>query len=372
MFIKKMSVMRFVFIGSMCVIPAMISGGCANTSKTEEEAVVVVSGEETGTTYTMETVKRGDIVLSKSLTCAYVQEKEQEVSFSEGGKLIEKVHVQEGDYVKKGDLLAEVSVGTLEEDIAAIEYKIAKNELLLGYLDTYEEFELTNSYYSLAYYSDCEEEDVEDWEERNEDIQESYTYQREDYQDELEFDRAKLEELKQEYESSRLYANMDGTVYTIQSKLEGTTSVRDEVIMTIIDGSAGMFEMEEPEYVQYFHENEGVKLEITFGSAMGEYEVMPYEIDTWGEKQYFSIYDGPDNEGIEVGTKGSIQMVLDGREDVIYLPNECIYKADDKFYVYVLDEQNIQTVCWVEIGLMGDTNTEILSGLNEGDMVIKR
>ena len=99
---------------------------------------------------------------------------------------------------------------------------------------------------------------------------------------------------------------------------------------------------------------------------------MPYQIDTWGEKQYFSIYDGPENDGIEVNTKGEIHMVLEEKEDVIFLPNECIYKADDKFYVYVLDEQNMQTASWIEIGLVGDTYTEILSGLNEGDMVIKR
>ena len=65
-------------------------------------------------------------------------------------------------------------------------------------------------------------------------------------------------------------------------------------------------------------------------------------------------------------------MVLDEKEDVIYLPNECIYKADDKSYVYVLDEQNMQTACWIETGLVGDAVTEVISGLNEGDMVLKR
>jgi len=368
MYLKK----RNFLLGGMLAAFAIAVCGCANAEDLPEDSVVVVSGEGTGNTYTLEEVKRGEVVLSKSLTCVYVQEKEQEAAFPESGKLIEKVHVQEGDFVKKGDLLAEVSIGTLEEDIAALEYKIAKTELQLGYLDTYEEFDLTSSYYSLAYNSACEEDDVEDWEERNEDIQESYTYQREDYQDELEFDRKKLAELKQELENSRLYAQMDGTVYSVQAKLEGTTSVRDEVVMTIIDTSAGMFEMEEAEYASYFKENESAKLEITYSASAGVYEVLPYRMDTWGEKQYFSIYDGPDNDGIEVDTKGAIQLVLDKKENVLYLPNECIYKADDKFYVYVLDEQNMQTACWIETGLTGDVNTEIISGLNEGDMVVKR
>ena len=96
------------------------------------------------------------------------------------------------------------------------------------------------------------------------------------------------------------------------------------------------------------------------------------ELVKYGEKQYFNIYNGPENEGIEVNTKGEIHMVLGEKEDVIFLPSECIYQADDKSYVYVLDEQNMQSACWIEIGLVGDEYTEILSGLNEGDMVIKR
>ena len=199
----NMQIKKHVLIGSLLAFLMIGNTGCGQAEDAAEDSIVVVSNDESGTVYTMETARRGDVVLSKSLNCVYVQAKEQQVSFGEGGKLIEKVHVMEGDYVKKGDLLAEVSMGTLEEDIAELEYRIAQNELKLGYLDVYEEFDLTSSYYTLAYHSACEEDDVEDWEERNEDIQESYTYQREDYNDELEFDRAELEKLKAEYENFR-------------------------------------------------------------------------------------------------------------------------------------------------------------------------
>lgn len=371
--ISGLSAKKITLLGSIFAASFIVCTGCGQiNTDTQENSVVVVSGEETGPTYNLEEVKRGTVVSSKSLTCVYVQAKQQEVAFSEGGKTIEKIHVREGDYVKTGDLLAEVSTGTLEEDIAALEYKIAKDELEMGYLGAHEDFELRDSYYKMVYYSPREEEDVEEQEERDEDIRESYQYKREDYQDEQEFDKAELEKLKAEFASSRLLASMDGVVYSVQRGLEGTTSTRDEVIMTIIDGTQGMFEMEEPEYMQYFSEDDIINLEITYGSAAGAYEVTPTKMDEWSEKQYFSVYSGPDNDGIEVGTKASIQMVLDEKEDVIYLPNECIYKADDKSYVYVLDEQNMQTACWIETGLVGDAVTEVISGLNEGDMVVKR
>lgn len=130
--------------------------------------------------------------------------------------------------------------------------------------------------------------------------------------------------------------------------------------------------MEEPDYAQYFTEGRSVSLEVTYSTAKGSYEVMPYQMSTWGEKQSFSIYDGPENDGLEVNTTGSIYVELDRREDVLYLPKECIYKADGNTYVYVLDDQNMKTICWVETGLVGDRYTEIVSGLKEGDTVVKR
>jgi len=372
MCIDNLMTKKFVFKWAMLALITFSCTACAGKEEKEEEPIIVVSNEDTGYTYNLEEVKRGNVVLAKTLSCEYVQAKEQEVSFSEAGQLIDKIHVRGGEYVKKGDLLAELSVGTLEEDIAALEYKIKKNELQLGYLETYQDFALRDSYYAMVYRTACEEEDVEDWEERDEEILESYSNQREDYQDELEFDRAELAKLRAELESGRLYASMDGVVYDLRQKLEGTTSKRGEVIMTIIDGTEGLFTMYQPEYAKYFSEDDIVKMEISYGASAGEYELIPFDMENWGEQQFFSVYNGPENDGIEVNTKGEIHMVLDEKEDVIYLPNECIYKADDKFYVYVLNEENMQTASFVEIGLVGDSYTEITSGLNEGDMVIKR
>lgn len=359
-----------IFIGTLIAGMGIALAGCA--VKEEGEALVVVSDKEEEYAYTLVDVKCGEVLLSKSLTAKYVQTKEQEVAFQEGGKKIEKIYVREGDQVKTGDILAEVSVGTLEEDIARLEYEIKKKELEKGYLDAHEDFDLTSSYYTLAYYSKCEEEDVEKQEKRDADIRESYKNQREDYDDELEFDRAELKQMQEELAGSRLYATMNGMVYSVERDLEGTTSKKGEVIMTIIDGTEGIFTLEEPDYAEYFKDGESVTLEITYSSAKGSYEVMPYQVANWGEKQYFSIYDGPENDGIDVDTTGTIHVVLEQKENVLYLPNECIYRADGKTYVYVLDEQNMRNICWVETGLTGDKYTEIVSGLNEGDTVVRR
>ena len=312
------------------------------------------------------------MALTKDFNCRYEQTKEQTVAFPEGGKKIEKIYVREGDYVKQGDILAEVSIGSLDEEIAALEYKMKKEALQKQYLDIHEEFDLRGSYYALAYGSKCEEEDVEEQEERDADIKESYQYQREDLSDEAEFDAAELAKLKKELAGSRIYASMSGMVYSVKSNLEGTISKKDEVIMTIIDGNNGVFAMEEPEYADRFTKDEILDMDVAYGSAKGLYQVVPYNMENWGEKQYFSIFDGPENDGIEMDTMGTISVTLDDRENVLMLPNTCVFDADGKNYVYILDENNMKTVCWIEIGLEGDDYTEIVSGLKEGDTVVRR
>ena len=81
--------------------------------------------------------------------------------------------------------------------------------------------------------------------------------------------------------------------------------------MTIIDGTEGIFEMEEPDYARYFTEGEKVNLEVTYSNAKGTYEVMPYQMSTWEDKQLFSIYDGPENDGNSAIDSGS-EINIDG------------------------------------------------------------
>ena len=51
-------------------------------------------------------------------------------------------------------------------------------------------------------------------------------------------------------------------------------------------------------------------MSIVYGSASGEYELTPYNISSWGEIQRFDILSGPENEGIDVGTTGTLKLIL--------------------------------------------------------------
>ena len=356
---------------AMCIgLQAIMLTGCAEQEP--EEPIIMVDNTVSEVTYNMDEVTTGNVVKTQNINAKYVQTEDQEVSFPVGGKRVEKVHVKVGDIVEVGDVLVELECSDLEDEIARLEYQIARNELLLGYLDQAEEFDLQSAYYSFVYDTAKEEDDLKNLEKRNDSIEEGYTYSREDYEDNIEFDKKKLNQLKSTLTESRVVATMSGKVMSVAKNLEGSTAKRGDVIMTIVDNENGIFETEDTAAAQYFNEGQTVEMNVAYGDAKGAYELMPYEKSSWGEKQQFTIISGPDNATLEVGTSGTIVATIDKKENVTRIPCMALYDADGKYYTYILDENNMRKAQFIEIGLIGDSYVEVISGIEVGTKVVKR
>ncbi|MBR5421715.1 MAG: efflux RND transporter periplasmic adaptor subunit [Lachnospiraceae bacterium] len=363
--------------------------GCG---KSEAEAPpVVLEGGDEAAEYSLTECMRGSIEETASLRCIYRKNAEQEVYFPVSGKQIRRICVQEGDIVKRGDLLAELSVGNIEDQIDELEYRIERNQLQLGYIDEQEAIDIESMYLSYVMGPkmpperyDGEEDDA--YEERKKLKEESdfaeYEYsikklkiqnqqRRNSINDSIEFDQKKLGVLRGQLASSRIYADFDGKVSRVEKGLIGSTSNVEQCIMTVVDDQEGYFECEAKDLVPYLTA-ESYSMTVMFGNGRGEYELVPRDRDQWGDKQYFSIKRGDNIEGLEVEDKGDMTVVTAKKDDALYLPNECIHNAGEKYYVYTVGAEGLRIVVWVEIGLHGDGVTEITSGLQEGDKVIRR
>lgn len=77
---------------------------------------------------------------------------------------------------------------------------------------------------------------------------------------------------------------------------------------------------------------------------------------------------------IQLRTQMTTQCSIITREidSVLVVPNNAIKWVDGKQYVYVVDKNNRATPVSPEFGIMGENNTEILSGVEEGDMIATR
>ncbi|MBR1862277.1 MAG: efflux RND transporter periplasmic adaptor subunit [Lachnospiraceae bacterium] len=362
-----------IFFAGILFANAVLLGSTGCTYNRDEEPMVILdSGDDSYTEYSFVQVDRGDVRVTDSVKCVYRKNDEQEVFFPVSGKVITKVYVEQGDAVKKGDVLAEISVGTLQAEIKALEYRIARNELLLGYLDEEEQLDMQGFYLNYLYGSGQSDKDKENLEKNLDNLYDGNDSRRRGYDDDLEFDRRKLSALRKEYASSRVYAQFDGKVSSVEEGLEGSTSNVEKSIMTIVDNSEGYFETEDADHIKYFNEGEIVQMKVSVGNGKGNYELLPLDMEEWGETQKFSIFSGDDTENLEVGTQGSVTVVLEKHTGVLRLPSSCVHSAGDASYVYVENAEGLREVVWIETGISGEGMTEILSGLNEGDSVIKR
>lgn len=72
---------------------------------------------------------------------------------------------------------------------------------------------------------------------------------------------------------------------------------------------------------------------------------------------------------VKVGMGANIAISIDSRKDVLLVPNSAVKKANGERTVQVM-RNGIPESVKVEIGLSNDTQTEITSGLNQGDTIV--
>lgn len=358
-----------LFMPILLAVSALSLAGCAVTEENNGD-IVILDQDTLQVEYSLATVTIGDVIKTEKIKCVYTQTEEEDIYFALDGKRVAKVYVKEGDSVTRGQLLAELSGGQRQDEIRALEYEIARNTLLLNHTTENVDYQISNQWVWYLYQSGMSANDKERLDAAIESIQQNSRYSLEDYQDAIEMAQLKLDALLEEEKNSYVYAGMDGKVTDLKTNLAGSTSDTDTVIMTIIDDSECLFEAEQMEYREYFTPDTELSLSIVSGVGAGQYTLIPWNMEEWDEKMYFSLVESTGESVIEVGAFGSASFVGNKREQVLTVPVQALHRSDGRTFVYVLGDNNIREVRFVEIGLEGDTNAEVLSGLTEGEVVI--
>lgn len=348
---------------------ALLMTACATVDEGADN-IVLIEKEAESIAYEMAVVSVADVVKTEKVRCIYQQVNDEQVSFSVGGKRIDKVYVQKGDSVKKGQLLATLDTGNAADTIETLEYRITRNKMTLEYSQLNEDYEISTLWLRYLYQSGQSEAEKKALEENVASIQQRYRYSREDCEDAIALDEKELSLLKQELKDANLCAGMDGTISFVKSNLEGSASIEGEEIMRIIDSSECLFAVENVDYAPYFKEGVATAMNISSGTGAGDYELIPYDMENWGEKLLFTIANDDGSTTIDVGTMGIMKVVLGEKKQVLSVPVGAVHIADGKSYVYVLGEDNMREVKWIETGLLGDAYAEVISGLEEGEKVI--
>ncbi len=269
-----------------------------------------------------------------------------EVAYEEQGGVIKTVYVQTGDTVKKGDLICEC-------DTAELDFQIREKELYIRKAELQKQL-----------------------------LQEQGAMQSEIDMQQVEVDilNNEYETLKEQKELSMLYSPIDGTVSSLSDLQPGSEVAPGQPVATIVDPSDVYIEIQPVDYT-VFKLNDSVNIRIDGEIYEGEVFMTPGDIpENMGDDDYEGLIynkrdvyvrfkDAPPENCINI--IADVILVLDERKDVVAVANNLIKEINGEKVVYLLKDGKKEAVT-VELGLVTGSQSEIISGVEEGDEIVIR
>ena len=301
-----------------------------------------------------EAVSLNDVVYFRDLRVTQVPARVETLSFPMNGILINSINVRVGDFVNQGDIVVELERSSYEREL---EQAIKNLEIAKVNLRQLEETHQLNLY--RAWISEVPVDMV------------SYRRQHDAYSHQIDVLNIRITHLEYELERRVLRASMDGYVTSIINFREGDVTTADRRIATIADVTETIFKVsgEDAELLDI-----GEEVEITVGSdvLLGVViDPLEYNItaDRTDYEAYIIVKDGH-HYGLTGASSGTIHMILGVANNVLCVPTRTVHIYNDRAFVVVL-EDGLPILRDIETGLMGNSFTEVISGLELGELVVR-
>jgi multidrug efflux pump subunit AcrA (membrane-fusion protein) len=76
-------------------------------------------------------------------------------------------------------------------------------------------------------------------------------------------------------------------------------------------------------------------------------------------------------ELLKPGMFARVELKLNTDTEVLKLPSQCVLQEENKYFVYVVNDDMVANKKYVEVGIISNNETEITSGINENDKIVK-
>lgn len=352
---------------AILIIFILTASGCGFAPKEEAlpEAPVIPTGNVQQ--YKKVEVLRGDIIENITIDCTYMAFQVEKLMFHINGLHINHVYVEEGDYVKAGDVLADLEMGDL---FRQIEERSSDIELLNKKLSNEKE---------LRELSISTREMLKNIEGYNSQIASQYMLEIETHDDaiagltnDLFIAQERLKQLNEDANKRQIIAGIDGIVSNITNYDNWYVSDKEAKFITVYDPNTMVFITDEKNS-DLFQSDQKVNITVT-GMEYNAVVISPEELINLkvpvpnNSSVYLKVDDLQGR--LQNNDKGEITFILNELKDVLYLPSSAVQKENDKTFVFIEDKGGFKSIKEVETGLTIGRKVEIKSGLNEGDSVI--
>ncbi len=327
------------FIIASVILTSLLSG--CYFLPDEEEVLDAPTVKASEVKYTTVDAKRKDIVKKLTNSGTVMSKSTSVLSFEDQGGKIKKLYVKAGDMVSEGDLICELDVGDLEFEIKDKELKIQQAQL-----------NVTITAENGGSQSEVDNAQVT-----------------------VDILKNELDALNRQKEKSSLYATKAGTVSSVTERAAGEEVTSGEMIATIVDKSS-LYIPIEPSDIGRFKVGQAVTISYSRKDYKGEIFATPnnYPQDsgiTFEETKVYAQFSG-DTPTNAIGNIADVTLVIDSRKNVIVVAKKLVKTVNGKRVVYVLNDKNEKESREVEVGLETGSESEIVSGLKEGEKVIVR
>jgi len=342
--------------------------GCSLLPEQEVVRTAPVIRDYQKLAYDLAIVERGDLVRTERVSAKYVPVQKESLTFPLTGEYVDRMLVQVGDYVEKGQLLGQQRVEEIEKAIAVSKSAVRELELKLANEDALHEIELQRVEIRMESAGGKALEDA------LQKAEEDFAASRRVLEDQLAVEKLTLETLSEELAERQLRAPFSGTVTYVRDYDEGHRSAYAEVAVTLADSTMTLFRADTKQW-PYFHAGDVHQIEV--GDEFYTLEVLdetslglkPQQKQD-GKKAYVYFALTEPNPALEEDDSGTIELELERRENVLHVPSGAVMEAGDKFLVYYENEDGIKAYKEVEVGATIGKRTEITGGLVEGELII--
>lgn len=308
----------------------------------EEEIIEPPTVKTSETNYTTITAKKKDLIKQIVTSGTIVSQSQLDLTFNAEG-VVKNIYVKPGDVVKEGDLLCELDTGDLDYKIKEKELYIKRAELNIKLLQE-----------QGASQTEIDKQQVD-----------------------KEILEHEIITLNEERENTRIVASQDGAIISVSVK-EGDWVGYEQSVVTLIDPDSVYIKIS-PDDLSQFKMDTEMQIKVDGEIYEGVVFMTPDDIPADEENEYTiefdkkSIYvkfkDVPPENCVNV--LADTILVIDSREDVVVVANNIIKTVNGEKVVYLLkDGKKVESK--VEIGLQTGSQSEIISGVNEGDEIVIR
>lgn len=344
--------LKKLFAAAVSAIMCLSAGGCYLLPD-EEEVLDAPTVKASDVTYSTVTAKKKDLEKKIVATGTVTAENQYTLSYEKQSGTVSKFYVKAGDKVKKGDVICDL-------DTYDLDYQIEEKQLYL---------EKAKLKVDIIYEGGGSQAEIDS----------AYV--------DVQLLEKELEKLQAQKEDSSLKSPIDGVVSSLSDVRAGDNVNPGHTIATVIDTSALYIAIQPDDLTQYDIDTE-VQIRIGEDYYDGVVFMTPKKLADYQAEQK-EDHNNVDDTGIDyqadtiyvrfkdtapaetVGQLADTILVLDSVKDAIVISNNLIKKVDGTKVVYVL-KNGEKTAVEVETGLSTGSQTEIKSGLKEGDEIVIR